>query len=149
MSESIGFIGTGIMGQPMALNLLKSGHKVAVYNRTKAKTEALERAGARVAATPGEAARGATFVMTIVSDSAAAEEVVLGKGGILETIGAGAVLVDSSTISPSPTGRPVRCQSARLAAANASQITASITFVPTLAHGNLRRLCSPAGSSPT
>ncbi|PYV18543.1 MAG: hypothetical protein DMG21_04535 [Acidobacteria bacterium] len=123
MSESIGFIGTGIMGQPMAMNLLKGGHRLSVYNRTKAKTEPLERAGARVAATPAEAARGAGVVMTIVSDSAAAEEVVLGKNGVLETIAAGAVLIDSSTISPT-VSRKLACQ---VAGKNAAMLDAPVT----------------------
>src|SRR5208337_4586079 len=69
MPESIGFIGLGIMGQPMALNLIRSGHKLAVYNRTPGKTAALEAAGARVAATPADAVRDANVVMIIVSDS--------------------------------------------------------------------------------
>ena len=100
MAQSIGFIGLGIMGQPMALNLAKAGYKLAVYNRTRSKAEPLERAGARVVSSPAEAAREADVIITIVSDSAAVEEVVSGKGGVLETIRPGAVLIDSSTISP-------------------------------------------------
>lgn len=100
MAESIGFIGLGIMGQPMALNLIKAGHKVAVFNRTRGKAEPLEKAGARIAANPADAAREADIVMTIVSDSTAMEETVLGKNGVVEAIRAGAILIDSSTISP-------------------------------------------------
>ncbi len=100
MSPSIGFVGLGIMGQPMGLNLVKAGYKLTVFNRTRSKAGPLERAGAKVARTPAEAAREADFVMTIVSDTAAMEDVVLGKGGILETIRSGAILIDSSTISP-------------------------------------------------
>ena len=123
MPETIGFIGTGIMGQPMALNLLKGGHRVSVYNRTRAKTGALEQAGARVAASPAEAARGASVVMTIVSDSAAIEEVVLGKSGLIETIGSGAVLIDSSTISPA-VSRKLACH---LAGKGAAMLDAPVT----------------------
>jgi 3-hydroxyisobutyrate dehydrogenase-like beta-hydroxyacid dehydrogenase len=100
MPPSIGFIGLGIMGQPMALNLVKAGHPVTVFNRTPAKTEALKNAGAKVAATPAEATAEADFVISIVSDTAAMEEVVLGKGGIIETVRSGAIVIDSSTISP-------------------------------------------------
>ncbi|MGH9351862.1 MAG: NAD(P)-dependent oxidoreductase, partial [Terriglobia bacterium] len=100
MPESIGFIGLGIMGQPMALSLIKAGHKVAVFNRTRSKADPLEKAGARAAASPADAAREADIVMTIVSDSAAMEETVLGKNGVVETIRTGAILIDSSTISP-------------------------------------------------
>ena len=100
MAQTIGFIGIGIMGQPMALNLAKAGYKLAVYNRTQSKTEPLERAGARVVSSPAEAARDADVIFTIVSDNAAVEQVVSGKDGVLETIRPGAVLIDSSTISP-------------------------------------------------
>lgn len=100
MAPSIGFIGLGIMGQPMALNLVKAGFPVTVFNRTPAKTDTLKNAGAKVAATPAEAAAEADFVISIVSDTAAMEEVVLGKSGILETVRTGAIVIDSSTISP-------------------------------------------------
>ncbi len=100
MPPKIGFIGLGIMGQPMALGLVKAGYSVAVFNRTRSKAEPLERAGAKVASSPAEAARDADFVMSIVSDTAAMEEIVLAKGGVLETIRSGAILIDSSTISP-------------------------------------------------
>lgn len=100
MAESVGFIGLGIMGEPMALNLVKAGYQVSVYNRTHKKTQSLEQAGARVASTPAEAAQNADYVMSIVSDSAASEEVILGKEGVLQTIKPGAIVIDSATISP-------------------------------------------------
>jgi 3-hydroxyisobutyrate dehydrogenase len=100
MAQSVGFIGLGIMGQPMALNLVKAGYKVTVYNRTAGRATPLERQGAAVAPTAAEAARDADFVQMIISDSAAVEEVVLGKNGILETLRPGAIVIDSSTISP-------------------------------------------------
>ena len=111
MAQSIGFIGLGIMGQPMALNLVKAGHKVSVFNRTRSKAEPLEKAGATVAASPAAAARAADLVMMIVSDTAADEEVVAGKNGILETLRSGAIVVDSSTISPT-VSRKLACMSA-------------------------------------
>ncbi|HEV2247736.1 MAG TPA: NAD(P)-binding domain-containing protein, partial [Terriglobia bacterium] len=100
MAESVGFIGLGIMGEPMALNLVKAGYHVSVYNRTHEKTQSLEQAGARVASTPAEAAQNADYVMSIVSDSAASEEVMLGKEGVLQRIKPGAIVIDSATISP-------------------------------------------------
>ena len=100
MAESIGFIGLGIMGEPMALNLVKAGYKVTVYNRTAEKAEPLKEAGAKVAPTPAEAARNADYVVSIVSDSAASEEVIMGKEGVLQTIKPGAIIIDSATISP-------------------------------------------------
>jgi 3-hydroxyisobutyrate dehydrogenase-like beta-hydroxyacid dehydrogenase len=105
VAPSIGFIGLGIMGQPMALNLVKAGFPVTAFNRTPAKTETLKNAGAKVAATPAEAAAEADFVISIVSDTAAMEEVVLGKGGVLETVRSGAIVIDSSTISPVASGK--------------------------------------------
>ena len=100
MAPSIGFIGLGIMGQPMALNLVRAGFPVTVFNRTPEKAAPLKDAGAQVAATPAEAAAQADFVISIVSDTAAVEDVVMGKGGILETIKSGTIVIDSSTISP-------------------------------------------------
>jgi len=111
MPQSIGFIGLGLMGQPMALNLLKAGFPVMVFNRTRSKAEPLEQAGARVAESPAGAALDADVVMTIVSDSTAVEEVVTGKGGILETLRPGAIVIDSSTISPA-VSRRMACHTA-------------------------------------
>jgi len=123
MPESIGFIGLGIMGQPMALNLIKAGHKLAVYNRTTAKAAALQAAGARAASSPADAARDANVVMMIVSDSAAVEEVVAGKGGILESLRAGTLVIDSSTISPA-VSRKMACL---VAGKGASWLDAPVT----------------------
>lgn len=111
MAQSVGFIGLGIMGQPMALNLIKAGYNVTVFNRTRSKAEPLERAGARVASTPAEAAHNADFILSIVSDSAASEEVIAGKEGVLQNIRPGAILIDSSTISP-VVSRKLACQTA-------------------------------------
>jgi 3-hydroxyisobutyrate dehydrogenase-like beta-hydroxyacid dehydrogenase len=100
VSQKVGFIGLGIMGQPMAMNLVKAGFEVSVFNRTREKSAALEKAGARVAATPADASRDADFVVSIVSDSAASEEVMLGKDGVLQAVKPGAIVIDSATISP-------------------------------------------------
>ena len=121
--QNLGFIGLGIMGTPMALNLVQAGFNVTVYNRTRSKADPLERAGARVAASPAEAARDAEVIVTIVSDTAAMEEVVCGKGGVLETIRSGAVLIDSSTISPTMS-RKLACH---LAGKGASMLDAPVT----------------------
>ncbi|TAM79160.1 MAG: NAD(P)-dependent oxidoreductase [Acidobacteria bacterium] len=100
MAESVGFIGLGIMGEPMALNLVKAGYQVTVFNRTPDKARALEQAGAKVASTPAEAASNANYVMSIVSDSTASEGVIAGKDGVLQTVKPGAIVIDSATISP-------------------------------------------------
>jgi 3-hydroxyisobutyrate dehydrogenase-like beta-hydroxyacid dehydrogenase len=111
MPQSVGFIGLGIMGQPMALNLVKAGFRVSVFNRTRAKADPLEKAGARVAASPAEAARDADFVVSIVSDSAASEEVMTGKDGAFTTVKPGAIVLDSATISP-VVSRKLACHAA-------------------------------------
>jgi 3-hydroxyisobutyrate dehydrogenase/2-hydroxy-3-oxopropionate reductase len=121
--QNLGFIGLGIMGTPMALNLVQAGFNVTVYNRTRSKADPLERAGARVAASPAEAARDAEVIVSIVSDTAAMEEVVCGEGGVLETIRSGAVLIDSSTISPTMS-RKLACH---LAGKGASMLDAPVT----------------------
>jgi 3-hydroxyisobutyrate dehydrogenase-like beta-hydroxyacid dehydrogenase len=111
MPLSVGFIGLGIMGQPMAMNLLTGGYRLTVYNRSAQKADPLRAAGAKVAASPADAARDADFVYTIVSDSAAVEEIATGKNGILEAIRPGAIFIDSSTISPT-VSRKLACLTA-------------------------------------
>jgi 2-hydroxy-3-oxopropionate reductase len=84
----------------MALNLLKSGFPLVVYNRTKSKTEALTEAGAELAESPAEVAQKADVIITMVNDSSDVEEVVLGKKGVAEGTREGSVLIDMSSISP-------------------------------------------------
>ena len=93
----VAFLGLGIMGRPMAANLVKAGNEVAVWNRSPGK----EVEGARVAQSPAEAANGAEVIWMCVSDTKAVETVLFGPLGVESTIGAGAIVVDSSTISPS------------------------------------------------
>jgi len=88
------------MGSGMAGNLLKAGFSVAVYNRTPAKAQALVSSGARLASTPFEAAKGASVVIAMLADDAASREVWLGECGALAAAAKGAVLVESSTVSP-------------------------------------------------
>ncbi len=95
----IGFIGLGLMGRPMAANLLKNGFSVVVWNRTPGKSDALAAAGAKVASTAREAAAAADVLITIVSDPAALESVLWSEGA-LEAMRRGTVLIDSSTVSP-------------------------------------------------
>jgi 3-hydroxyisobutyrate dehydrogenase-like beta-hydroxyacid dehydrogenase len=87
----VGFVGLGNMGLGMARNLIKAGHTLTVYNRTKSRAEELRQLDARVAGTPGEAASDAEVVVTMLADDHAVEAVVLGPGNILETLPAGAV----------------------------------------------------------
>src|SRR5208282_6619079 len=100
MKPTIGFIGLGLMGKPMAQNLLHAGFPLVVWNRTKAKADGLVRGGAKLAADPREAAAQADVLITIVSDPDALEEVLFGKTGALAHLRSGSTLVDSSTVSP-------------------------------------------------
>jgi 3-hydroxyisobutyrate dehydrogenase-like beta-hydroxyacid dehydrogenase len=90
------FLGLGIMGRPMAANLVKAGHEVTTWNRTPGK----DVEGARSAATPREAAQGAEVVWMCVADTAAVEQVLFGPEGVEPALSAGMIVVDSSTISP-------------------------------------------------
>jgi 3-hydroxyisobutyrate dehydrogenase-like beta-hydroxyacid dehydrogenase len=96
---NIGFIGLGKMGEAMADNLLKSGHQLTVYNRTRKKAERLEKAGARVASTPAAAAHDVEVVFTMLADDDALSGVVFGPNGITGALNPGAAHISSSTIS--------------------------------------------------
>jgi 3-hydroxyisobutyrate dehydrogenase-like beta-hydroxyacid dehydrogenase len=100
VKPAIGLIGLGLMGRPMGANLLKAGHPLTVWNRTPARAEGLVKQGARLAASPREAAAASDMLFTIVSDPPALEEVLWGKEGALEGLRRGGIYVDSSTVSP-------------------------------------------------
>lgn len=95
----VGFIGLGNMGSGMARNLIKTGHTLVVYNRTRSRAEEFVRLGAKVAGTPGEAAAGVDAVITMLADDPAVEAVLFGPGNVLESLPAGSVHVSMSTIS--------------------------------------------------
>jgi len=96
------------MGKPMAVNLLKKGYPLVVWNRTRSKADDLARDGAVIAASPEEAAAAAEILFTIVSDPPALEEVLWGPKGALGGLRRGCVLVDSSTVSPALERRVAR-----------------------------------------
>jgi 3-hydroxyisobutyrate dehydrogenase-like beta-hydroxyacid dehydrogenase len=95
----VGFIGLGRMGSGMARNLLRAGHEVAVFNRSREKAEALAVDGARAADTPAAVCGASEAVMTMLADDHAVEEVVFAEHGIARTLGAGAIHISCSTIS--------------------------------------------------
>ncbi|WP_020503004.1 2-hydroxy-3-oxopropionate reductase [Lamprocystis purpurea] len=103
MAERVGFIGLGIMGRPMALNVLRAGWDLAVHARRPESMEPLAAAGAATCASPAEVARHADILFTMVADTADVEQVILGPEGVIEGASPGAVLVDMSTISPAVT----------------------------------------------
>ena len=97
--QTVALLGLGVMGSGMAQNLLKAGFRLSVYNRTRAKADALAERGARVADTPRDAAHGAEVVISMVGDDAASRAIWLGDRGALAGAAAGAVLVECSTLS--------------------------------------------------
>ena len=103
MSKSVGFIGLGIMGRGMALNLIRAGFDVHVWNRTQAKTQALAEAGATVHETPQDVVAAAVTTLLCLSDTADVEEVLFGPTGIAHGEIKGKRIIDCSTISPEVT----------------------------------------------
>jgi 3-hydroxyisobutyrate dehydrogenase-like beta-hydroxyacid dehydrogenase len=101
--RKIGFIGLGLMGKPMALNLLKAGNQVTVWNRTAERGQELISAGATLGKNPREVAAASDFLITMVSDPPALEEVLWGhegkNDGVLEGLRSGSIYMDCSTVS--------------------------------------------------
>ncbi|MDW8048557.1 MAG: NAD(P)-dependent oxidoreductase [Nitrososphaerota archaeon] len=102
-SKRVGFIGLGVMGKPMALNLLRAGFPLTVWNRTRSRMEDLLKLGASGANSPREVAERSDVVITMVSDSPDVEEVILGSEGIIYGAHEGLIVIDMSTISPAVT----------------------------------------------
>jgi 2-hydroxy-3-oxopropionate reductase len=101
MADTVGFIGLGIMGRPMAKNLMEAGYELVLQNRSPEKAEELaEEGNATAARSPREVAEACDLVITMLPDSPDVEAVVAGEGGVLEGIRDSALLVDMSTISP-------------------------------------------------
>lgn len=123
MSERIGFIGLGIMGQGMALNLLKAGFAVTVWNRTVGRMEPIVAAGAIAGHTPADVAAHSDIIIICVSDTPDVEAVVLGENGVIHGAQPGSLLVDMSTISPQAT----REMSAKLAEKGVAMIDAPMS----------------------
>jgi len=123
MVDRIGFIGLGIMGRPMARNLLKAGFTLTVWNRSRPGIDELVAEGAAEGAGPADVARRSDIVITMVGDSPDVEEVALGPNGIVEGAHDGLVHVDMSTISPDVTRRIA----ARLAEAGIEMLDAPVS----------------------
>ncbi len=100
MAQAIGFIGLGIMGRPMARNLLKAGHALVVHSRSRGPVDEIVKAGARAAASPKDVAAQCDVLITMLPNSPEVEQVALGPNGIIEGARRGLVFVDMSTISP-------------------------------------------------
>ena len=99
-AHTVGFIGLGIMGAPMATHLLRAGHSMVVYNRTPSKMEPLVALGAKTGKSCRDVAQRSDVVISMVPDSPDVEKVYLGENGVLEGVKPGMLLIDMSTISP-------------------------------------------------
>lgn len=120
---SIGFIGLGLMGRPMALNLLQAGYRLGVYARRAESLDPLVSAGAEAYASPAELARAADILFTMVSDTPDVEEVLFGAEGVIEGAAAGKIVVDMSTIDPAA----VKRFAARLAELGVAMLDAPVS----------------------
>ena len=105
MMETIGFIGLGVMGRPMALNLLKHGYPLVVHSRSAPPVDALVREGAARADSPADVARRATRIFTMLPDSPDVELVMEGPQGVFSALQPGTILIDTSSIAPAAARR--------------------------------------------
>ncbi|HEY6281780.1 MAG TPA: 2-hydroxy-3-oxopropionate reductase [Burkholderiales bacterium] len=119
----VGFVGLGIMGKPMALNLIKGGHSLSVYARRAESMKPLQDAGAKACGSPKEVAEKSEVTIVMVSDTPDVEEVVLGTNGLIHGGKPGSVVVDMSTISPVAT----REMAAKLAAKGVEMLDAPVS----------------------
>src|SRR5262245_14730654 len=119
----VGVIGLGIMGAPMARNLLRAGHVVVVYGRRRERVEPLVAAGASSADSPAAVARAVETVITMLPDAPDVEEVLAGRDGILAGAAAGSLVIDMSTIAPAA----ARALAARAAAAGVAFLDAPVS----------------------
>lgn len=115
MPHTIGFIGLGLMGKPMAANLLKKGFPLVVHSRSPAPVDQLVEAGASRAGSPADVARRATRIITMLPDSVDVARVVEGTNGIFEAVRPGTILIDMSSISPAVARRLAEAARARRA----------------------------------
>src|SRR5215831_67662 len=101
MGERLGFIGLGIMGKPMARNLLAAGFDVTVHSRSPGPVDEVVADGASRASSPAEVARASDVVITMLPDTPDVESVLVGEDGVLDAAAAGSIVLDMSTIDPS------------------------------------------------
>ena len=123
MEETVGFIGLGVMGKPMAKNLLKAGHHLVVHNRSRAAVDEVCAVGARAGASPADVARQATVVITMLPDTPDVDLVLTGPHGVLSALQPHAVVVDMSSISPGAT----KSLAAAIAARGGSMLDAPVS----------------------
>jgi 3-hydroxyisobutyrate dehydrogenase-like beta-hydroxyacid dehydrogenase len=129
MSETIGFIGTGSMGEAMARHLLNAGFALRVYNRTPEKARPLAEQGAEIVSRPADVVAEGGIVITMVPNDAALDSVTSGDGGLLQRVGPGNVYLVMSTVAPATAERLTRLTAAR----GATYVAAPVFGRPTAA----------------
>jgi 2-hydroxy-3-oxopropionate reductase len=123
MKQTIGFIGLGLMGRPMAHNLLKAGYRLIVHNRSQGPVDALVALGATRASSPADVARAAQHIITMVPDSPDVELVLEGSDGVFGAMQPGTIIIDMSSIAPAVARR----LATRAAALGASMLDAPVS----------------------
>lgn len=123
MRETIGFIGLGVMGRPMARHLLAKGYSVIGVNRSRSAVDDFVASGGTAADSPADVARRATVVITMVPDTPDVEQVLLGDAGVLSTLAPGSVVIDMSSISPVAAA----ALAARVASAGSTMLDAPVS----------------------
>jgi 2-hydroxy-3-oxopropionate reductase len=123
MTETVGFIGLGLMGKPMAKHLVAKGYTLVVHNRSRPAVEELRAAGATAAAGPAAVARQATVVITMLPDTPDVEHVLTGPDSVLAGLQAGSIVIDMSSISPVATQR----LAAQVSAAGGTMLDAPVS----------------------
>ena len=146
----LGFAGLGSMGLPMAENLLKAGHALTVWNRSKGKADGLVEKGARLADRPADMAEADGVVISMLADDKALEDVTLGERGIMEKLGPGGLHISMSTISPALSSRLEQMHQSRGAAYLAAPVfgrpdaaAAKLLFVLCAGQAQARQLAQP------
>ena len=114
MSETVGFIGLGVMGRPMARNLLKRGFSLLVHSRSRGPVDELVTAGARAATSAADVARDTQRIVTMLPDGPDVEKVLTGANGVFAALQPGTIIVDMSTIAPATARRLASEASARV-----------------------------------
>jgi 2-hydroxy-3-oxopropionate reductase len=123
MVETIGFIGLGVMGKPMAKNLIKAGFSLVVHNRSRGAVDEVVAVGAKAGASPADVAKQSTILITMVPDTPDVELVLTGPDGVLSALQRGAIVIDMSSISPAATQRLAQ----RVADAGGSMLDAPVS----------------------
>jgi 2-hydroxy-3-oxopropionate reductase len=142
MKKRIGYIGLGLMGKPMARNLMEAGYPLIVHNRSRASVNELAAEGAIAATSPREVASASDIVFTNLPDSPDVEQVVLGPDGIIEGCRPGMIYVDNSSIKPATTRKIAAALEEIGVSAIDAPVSGTITYVGESGAGQVAKACN-------